>query len=103
MNATKSTVVVATVPVVVWKIEKVYMAPYTEIDVKSEVLEEKEVRFNCECSKEKFLANLLTLPKKDLEEISKDNHIEIKCEFCGKEYTYDKEDIDILMKYVPNR
>ena len=67
------------------------------------VLEEKEVRFNCECSKEKFLANLLTLPKKDLEEISKDNHIEIKCEFCGKEYTYDKEDIDILMKYVPNR
>lgn len=69
----------------------------------AEVLEEQEVKFNCDCSKERFLANLLTLPKKDLMEVSKEGHIEIKCEFCGKEYKYDQNDIDVLLKYAERK
>ena len=67
------------------------------------ILEEKEVRFYCDCSKERFLRNLLTLPREDLEEIVKEGTIEIKCEFCEKTYTYDKDDIEILMKYAKHR
>lgn len=66
----------------------------------AEVLEEHEVRFHCDCSKERFLSNLLTLSKDDIDEITKDGHIEIKCEFCGKEYKYTKEDIDLLLEYA---
>lgn len=69
----------------------------------AEVLEEQEVRFNCDCSKERFLRNLLTLSRDDLEEVTKDNKIEIKCEFCGKEYKYDDKDIEVLMKYAKRR
>ena len=69
----------------------------------NEILEEKYVRYECDCSRERFMRNLLTLPKKDLEEIGEENNIEIKCEFCNKTYTFNKDDIDLIMKYVPNR
>lgn len=71
--------------------------------VDAEVLESREVKYYCNCSKEKFLANLLTLPKKDLIDLSKDSSVEIKCEFCEKVYTYDENDINLLMKYVKDR
>lgn len=71
--------------------------------IDAEVLETEEVKYTCNCSKEKFLAKLLTLPKKDLLEILEDKHIEIKCEFCEKKYEYDEEDIKLLMKYVKDR
>ncbi|MBR0462436.1 MAG: Hsp33 family molecular chaperone HslO [Erysipelotrichaceae bacterium] len=69
----------------------------------AEILEEAEVRFRCNCSREKFLANLLTLSKEDLLEVTKDDRIEVKCEFCEKVYTYGEEDIRLLMKYAENR
>lgn len=69
----------------------------------AEILETEEVKYHCNCSREKFLAKLLTLPKKDLEEIIADKHIEIKCEFCEKKYEYGEEDIKLLMKYVKDR
>ena len=46
------------------------------------------------------MRNLLTLPKKDLEEIAQDEKIEIKCEFCDKVYTFDKEDIEKVLSYA---
>ncbi|MDO4501295.1 MAG: Hsp33 family molecular chaperone HslO [Erysipelotrichaceae bacterium] len=66
----------------------------------AQILETKEVRYHCDCSKERFLVNLLTLPKKDLEELSQDPNIEIKCEFCEKVYRFDKNDIDLVMSYA---
>ena len=69
----------------------------------AEILETEEIRYHCNCSREKFLAKLLTLPKKDLEEILEDKHLEIKCEFCEKKYEYDEEDLKVLMKYVKDR
>ena len=69
----------------------------------AEVLETEEIKYHCDCSKEKFLAKLLTLPKKDLEEILEDKRLEIKCEFCEKKYQYNEEDIKVLMEYVKNR
>lgn len=67
------------------------------------VLEETEVRYHCDCSKERFMQNLLTLPKKDLQEITNDNKIHIKCEFCQKEYDFGKEDIELLNRYAQYR
>lgn len=66
----------------------------------AKILEEHEVRYHCDCSKERFLASLLTLPKDDIKDLTNDEKIEIKCEFCEKEYTYDKDDIALLLKYA---
>ena len=67
----------------------------------AEILEEKNVKYHCDCSRERFMRNLLTLPKKDLEEIAEDDHIDIKCEFCDKTYRFDKDDIQKVMSYAP--
>ncbi len=66
----------------------------------AEILEEKEIRYHCDCSKERFLRNLLTLPKTDLMDLANDEKIEVKCEFCEKEYIFDKEDIALVLKYA---
>ena len=49
------------------------------------------------------MSKLLTLPKKDLEEISKDEKIEIKCEFCSKVYRFDQNDIRTVLSYVSDK
>lgn len=66
----------------------------------AKILEERNIEYHCDCSRERFMRNLLTLPKKDLLEIGKDDHIDIKCEFCDKEYHFDSNDINTVLKYV---
>lgn len=66
----------------------------------AKILEEKSACYKCDCSKERFMADLLTLPKKDIEDLAVDNEIKINCEFCDKEYIFDKNDINTLLTYV---
>ena len=71
-----------------------------------QILEEREVRYHCDCSRERFLRNFLTLPKSDLEELALDaekEDIEVRCEFCNSRYHYSKKDMDKLLKYAKNR
>ena len=69
----------------------------------AQILEEKEAYYHCGCSKERFMRNLLTLPRKDLEEISADEKIEIKCEFCEKIYRFDQKDIKAVLQHVSDK
>ena len=68
-----------------------------------EVLQEEYVYYHCDCSKERFLRNLLTLPAKDLKEIAKEGKMEIKCEFCDKVYLFDEKDIAMVLSYVKDK
>ena len=68
-----------------------------------EVLQEEYVYYHCDCSKERFLRNLLTLPAKDLKEIAKEGKMEIKCEFCDKVYSFDEKDIAMVLCYVKDK
>lgn len=58
------------------------------------VLEEKECKWECDCSKSRFEKALVATGKKTLEELagSKDD-IETVCHFCGKKYYFTPEDI----------
>ena len=67
------------------------------------VLKEEYVCYHCDCSKERFMRNLLTLSKEDLEEIAQDKELEIRCEFCDKTYHFDENDIQMVMSYAKNR
>ncbi|MBR4461935.1 MAG: Hsp33 family molecular chaperone HslO [Erysipelotrichaceae bacterium] len=67
------------------------------------VLKEEYACYHCDCSKERFLRNLLTLSKEDLQEIAKEKELEIKCEFCDKTYCFDENDIKTVMSYAKNK
>ena len=69
----------------------------------AEVLEEKNVIYKCDCSKERFMRNILTLPKKDIEELALEDKIEVKCEFCNKDYVIDKNDINTILTYASRK
>ena len=69
----------------------------------NEILEERYIRYECDCSRERFMGSLLALPKNDLKELAKEESIEIKCEFCNKEYRFDKNDIELIMSYADRK
>ena len=69
----------------------------------AEVLEEKQVRYECDCSKERFMRNILTLPKKDIEDLALEKEIRVKCEFCEKEYVIDENDINTILTYASRK
>ena len=69
----------------------------------NEILEEKTIKYECDCSRERFMGSLLTLPKKDLKEIAEEESIEIKCEFCNKIYKFDRKDIELIMSYADRK
>ena len=69
----------------------------------AQILEERKVDYVCDCSKERFMRNILTLPKNEIEELALDDKIEIKCEFCDKEYVYDKDDINTILTYASRK
>lgn len=64
-----------------------------------EILEEKEVHYNCNCSKDKFYRGLMTLGKEQLADIfSSQKEIETECHFCGKRYQFAEEDFADILK-----
>ena len=62
-------------------------------------LSEEEIRFQCDCSKERFMNALATLPKADLEEMrDQDQGAEIVCQFCQTAYHFDQNDLEELIR-----
>ncbi len=80
---------------------------YTPIDIINEItdgdytlLETKELKYECNCSKDRFKKGLKSLGKIELENILKEDHkIDITCNFCNKKYSFDENDIkEILLE-----
>jgi len=62
-------------------------------------LSEEEIRFQCDCSQERFMNALATLPKADLEEMrDQDQGAEIVCQFCQTAYYFDQNDLEELIR-----
>ena len=74
---------------------------YTPIDIINEItdgdyelLETKELKYECNCSKERFKKGLKSLGKVELEAIlNEDKKAEITCNFCNKKYVFNEEDL----------
>lgn len=66
----------------------------------AKVLETRTIKYQCDCSKERFMANILALPRKDIDELALEDSIEIKCEFCDKLYKIDKNDLATILTYA---
>lgn len=57
--------------------------------------------YECGCSKEKFADSLITIGKKELEQIIKeDEKAEIECHFCNKKYKFDKKELEKILEKI---
>lgn len=60
-----------------------------------------EIKFDCDCSKEKFEKGLISIGKEDLNKIiEEDGRAEIVCQFCNKKYNFNKEELEELIKKI---
>lgn len=71
-------------------------AIYGEDDYK--ILSEEELRFECDCSRERFEGVLMTLGQNELTAIKEEDHgAEIICQFCGEIYQFSEKDIEEMI------
>ena len=57
------------------------------------VLDDFEVNYVCDCSRERTERMLISLGRNELTELAKDAETEICCNFCDKKYIFTSEDI----------
>ncbi len=63
-----------------------------------EITSSEDVRFFCNCSRDRFERGLILLGRKELEDIISDGkEIELTCQFCSKSYTYTPEDLKKML------
>ena len=61
------------------------------------VLDNFEVSYKCDCSRERTERILYSLNKKDIAELSQDEFTEVKCHFCKKSYKFSRDEILALL------
>lgn len=70
-------------------------------EIEYSILEEKEVSYRCNCSREKVEDSLESLGEKELREmIEEDGHAHVECYFCSKEYEFTKEELKNILKRI---
>ncbi|MCD7889491.1 MAG: Hsp33 family molecular chaperone HslO [Oscillospiraceae bacterium] len=61
-------------------------------------LDDFEVSYRCDCSRERTERILKSLGEKELKELSQDETTEVKCHFCGKAYNFTSAEILSLIE-----
>lgn len=70
-------------------------------DMGLKIHEEVKPTYKCDCTRERVEKALISIGKKDLEELYDDGKTEeIKCHFCNKNYEFNHEDIGQLLESV---
>ncbi|NQX64085.1 Hsp33 family molecular chaperone HslO [Paenibacillus qinlingensis] len=61
-------------------------------------LDEMDVMFRCKCSREKVESTLISLGKKELQEMLEEEGVaEVVCHFCNEAYRYEGEDLQRMI------
>ena len=64
-----------------------------------EITDRMNVSFQCNCSRERVEKVLLSLGKKELQElVDEGKEVELHCHFCNKRYVFPVEEVEELMK-----
>ncbi len=66
-----------------------------------EVLDKIEVDFKCDCSRERIESILISLGKKELEDmIEEDGQGEVVCHFCNTKHNFSKEELEEILSRI---
>ena len=80
-------------------IEEIIKYIFEDMDLK--IIDSLTPKFKCDCSRERVEKALISIGKKDLEEIYEDEKTEeLKCHFCNKAYLFSHEDIGKLLQNI---
>lgn len=61
----------------------------------------RELKWECDCSRERLEQVLMTIGKEDLEQIIKeDARAEMVCQFCRKKYQFDKAELEKILEEI---
>lgn len=67
-------------------------------DIEFKVYEEKEIAYKCNCSKERLERALISIGKKELDEIIEDQgNAELVCHFCNSKYHFNRDELTELL------
>ena len=65
------------------------------------MLETREIKWQCDCSRERIEAALATIGRKDLREIiEEDGQAELQCHFCLKKYNFNREELQGILERI---
>ena len=69
-----------------------------------QISEKHEVSFACNCSKERIERALISIGPKDVREMIEEGRpVEVGCQFCGKQYRFDVEDLKRILAIQKKR
>ncbi|WP_161879449.1 Hsp33 family molecular chaperone HslO [Alkalibacterium sp. MB6] len=72
-------------------------------DGSARILEEQDVSFTCDCSKERFRDAMITLGEKEIQAmIDEDNGAEAVCHFCRTPYHFSAEELNEIKEEAQN-
>ena len=64
-----------------------------------EITDTMPTKFSCDCSKERIEKAIVSIGKKDIQEMIDDGEaIEVKCHFCNTSYNFDVEELKEIYK-----
>ena len=69
------------------------IATFISDDLNTREVEEVSVNCKCDCSKERIERAILSMGKKDIEELAEDEKTEVVCHFCNSKYVFSKQEI----------
>lgn len=73
------------------------IATYISDDLNTFMVEDMEIQWKCDCSKERMEEAILSLGKKEIAELAKDESVETVCHFCNTKYHFSKEEIEKMV------
>ena len=63
-----------------------------------DVLDEFNVEYKCNCSRQRVMKALLSTGREALEEMKQDENTQVCCNFCDKKYNFSSKDIEKLLE-----
>ena len=70
-------------------------------EYKPQVLEEREIKWNCDCSRHRLEKALMSIGENDLKQIiHEDGEAELQCQFCLKKDHFNKEQLEQVLEEI---
>ncbi len=84
-------------------IKEVFLEFFKDLDdeYRPSILDEYDVSWNCNCSKDVMEKALMTVGIEDLKDIlNTDGHAELQCHFCRGKYDFKEEDLESIIRLL---
>lgn len=73
------------------------ISTYISDDLNTYLTEELDVKWQCDCSKERFEKAIISMGKEEIKELAEDEETQVECHFCNSKYVFTKDEIRKLV------